>query len=267
MMFFTSTLFLYALTLVSYVAAIPATPTFKDTNASRLSRGLPPLRPRSLLHSSLTKKRNAAPSPSPSSIAHVDTSALIKNIASAPSESWSTGRIQVRNTAGLVMGYVENPGASASNIGINYESSKDDAHFGLHIPSSSNSLLDLVIITPNLNGPTYLGARSSSLYTTHLASGSADSVDLLNVAQTKASSIPVLIPHTTDLGESAIWTFDTLTKQLTPHYINPNGNQAPTTIGYRTKENQLFFVGDVDAWAKANSGYEAVPVTFHFEQD
>ncbi|TFL04994.1 hypothetical protein BDV98DRAFT_561289 [Pterulicium gracile] len=250
----------FVFTLLSFAAAQPATPTVKDTNASRLARGLPLLRPRSITHKSLGRKRSH-PSPSPSPLPLLNNN--LKVAAAQPPATWRTGRIQVRNTDGLALGYVRNaPGAEPVN-GINFGVDSQDVRVGFTTKPGS-VLLDLAVTNPNFNGPTYLGARSSSSHNTHLAAGSADAIDFMNVNITPAHGGPLPIPGTSDKGESAIWTLDEATKQFIPHYINPDGIQVATQIAYISQDNKIFFTGSVEAWNVANGG--AAVVTFHLEE-
>lgn len=251
----------FIFTLLSFATAHQgATPTFKETNASRLAHGLPPLRPRSMTHKSLGRKRShPSPSPSPFPLPNDHLKA-----AAAPLATWRTGRIQVRNTDGLVLGYVRNaPGTEPVN-GINFGVASQDVRVGFTTKPGS-VLLDLAVTNPNFNGPTYLGARSSSSHNAHLAAGSADSVDFLNVNTTPPHVGPIPIPGTSDKGESAIWTLDEATKQFMPHYINPDGIQVSTQIAYVAQDNKIFFTGSVEAWNVENGG--AAAVAFHLEED
>jgi hypothetical protein len=78
-------------------------------------------------------------------------------------------------------------------------------------------------------------------------------------------SDPGVGPTATPQGitdQSAIWTIDAQTRELTAHYVNPDGSTPDTTIAYDIKNNVLFFTGDLNLWNTNNNAKPASAVKF-----
>jgi len=89
-----------------------------------------------------------------------------------------------------------------------------------------------------------------------LALGSRSTVGLDNVPKTPAG-----VPAPGVSTESAVWSFNPGTNEMTVQYVNPDGSLPNTVIAYDDRENELFFVGDLDAYNFQND-VPASAVTF-----
>jgi len=214
------------------------------TNSQRLARGLPPLSPkfgRTLpgYARTPTKAGEKKPSPSP-----------------CPPKKYE-GRIKVVGEKGKSLGYLGNWDYRSPN-GINCDGPSTELHVSFTTTCCKDKkLIDILVTNPNFKKPYYIGSTTNDI----LAPGSSTSVGFGNVEQTPALSPPV--PFGKYYYESAIWTFNCDTKQITPHYINPDGCDVDTIIAYDDKNNSIFFVGDIAAYSKKVCPVEAV--TFYLE--
>ncbi|KAL0950406.1 hypothetical protein HGRIS_010363 [Hohenbuehelia grisea] len=205
----------------------------RESNAERLARGLTPLRPRF---------RSILPGFSPTRVFTAK-----RNVASNfPIATSYSGRIEVRNKDGDVLGYVKNWSGSAPISGVNWGASNEELHIQFNIPQTVNDPgpFDIVVTNPNFASPFYVGVSTGSPVT--LKPGELQALGFSNVPQTPAGSPPMNTGSA--YTESRIWTFKKDTKQLIPQYINPDGSKPATVIAFSIKYNQIFFVENITAW-------------------
>ncbi|KAF9647195.1 hypothetical protein BDM02DRAFT_3117446 [Thelephora ganbajun] len=162
-----------------------------------------------------------------------------------------TGKVQVINGEGSSNGFLKN-----------WNSGFDGVDYGgnpllVSITTNSTGPLNLVAINAVFPPPYYLGAQSSS-YHPNLAPGSDVIVALTNVNPTSPGA-----PPDASYSESAIWYFDTVTKKLTPQWINTDGSRPATYIAYDIKYNKIFLSGDVNAYNAVFNWKPASPVSFY----
>ncbi|KAH7926018.1 hypothetical protein BV22DRAFT_1046345 [Leucogyrophana mollusca] len=229
------------------------------TNAERLARGLPILPPK-FGRSVPGYARNPTPASPEKRVVAVSASPSPKPIRT----EWFykfTGRIKVVSYDGEPLGYLRN-WATGSVSGVNAGGPSSELHVSFKAPRrGGDHLFSILATNPNFPAPYYIGTTTSAT----LAPGSPSSVAFGNVEQTPPKSPPVTSGNQTD--ESAIWSFDGKTNELTAHYVNPDGSPAKTTIAYNIWDNNIFFVGDIDAFNNATSDpdYLVSPVTFYLE--
>ncbi|KAJ7765492.1 hypothetical protein DFH07DRAFT_367116 [Mycena maculata] len=195
--------------------------TDKETNASRLRRGLGPLPPRfASRDKAATASASARPSHTP-----------------RPHSSSSSSRIQVFSGNSSSLGYVRN---SAPIYGINPDGGSGD----LRVRSmAGGERFDLIITNPSPSStPSYLGAVTSG----NLALRDLPKVALSNVDQVSDKAFV----------QSTIWSVNSSTKELEARYMDPDGTTSPLTVVFDAHENEIHFVGDVDVY---NSDYADFP--------
>jgi len=201
-----------------------------ESNAQRLSRGLPPRSPK--FGRTLPGFAQAQDDPTPA------YGALRPRSSPSPS---CTGKIEVRES-GSVLGVVRNWVSLPHVNGVNFAGNpSEDLHVSF-TPSAGPS--DLLTTNPNFPAPFYVGISGAS---TTLAKGSRNTVDMENVPQT-----PGGVPASGVSTESAVWSLNRDTSELTVQYVNPDGSKPDTIIAYDIRENVLFFVGDLDAYNYQN---------------
>lgn len=230
-MFKVAVFFLVAMTLGA-ASALP----IQETNAQRLARGLPPNPPKFL------RSWDARDTPTPAMVAkRTQTSPTPANVF--------TGRLDVRNLDGSSVGHVRNwPGAGTIG-GTNFLGSDGDLLVKA-TSTSNNDLYDILATNPAFPAPFYVGAGGNN--NPILAKGSRSTIDFTNVAQTPPGSKPVATGSGGLYVESAIWSLNKNTKQVSPQWINPDGSSPTTTLAYDIRANHLFFVGDLAAYNEGN---------------
>ncbi|KAG2363263.1 hypothetical protein BDR07DRAFT_1608929 [Suillus spraguei] len=215
------------------------------TNAQRLARGLPILPP---------KFGRAFPG-----YARTPTVAGENPSPSFTSQNTFTGRILVKGHNGKSLGHLHNLARGIN--GINFGASSADLQVSFTTSRSEQGLFDIQAVDAAFSGPHYIGTTSSN----NLATGSSTFVSFGNVIKTPAHSRPVPVGQHAD--ESAIWTFNPKTYQLSVHYVNRDGHEAKTTIAYKAHDNTIFFVGDIGAYnaAQVNPNNHVSPITFYLD--
>ncbi|KAH7909553.1 hypothetical protein BJ138DRAFT_1155001 [Hygrophoropsis aurantiaca] len=249
---------LVALLALIAAAASPAAAE-GSTNAERFARGLPPLPPkfgrshpgqaRNPSSAFVPDRVNIVVSPSPSSKPHINQ--LFYKYA---------GRIKVVSYDGEPLGYLRN-WQTGSVSGVNAGGVDTELHVTFKSVRSEDHLFNIYATNPNFPAPYYIGTSTTAT----LGPGLQSSVAFANVDQTPPKSPPVTVGNFS--YESAIWSFDHKTNEITAHYVNPDGSTPKTTIAYNIWDNTIFFVGDIDAFNNATSDpdYLASPVTFFLE--
>ncbi|KAJ7623202.1 hypothetical protein FB45DRAFT_924878 [Roridomyces roridus] len=219
----------------------------KETNASRLRRGLPPLPPRIL-------KRQDGSSASVSS-RPMQTPSVARAVSSPLS-----GRIQVFAGNGSYLGYVQGRD-SPSIYGIAGSSSlRVRATLG---GNSSN----LLITKPTVSGPQYLGALTSSdLPLEQLPCGAECVPEPDNFLPVPSKSRSGTM-NNRDFVQSAIWTIDLTTREIEPRYTNPDGTNLPLLTAFDAHENELFFVGDVEVYNSEHADFPVSAVKLYLSSD
>lgn len=228
--------FLWAVIANALVNVVSAYPTF-ETNAQRLARGLPPNPPAMFAkRGSATAVYGARPSPSPSPRPH-------------PCYS---GKIEVKaESDGHVQGFVRNwehGGISGLNFsGDPLQVKVCEAGYGLYNIIATNAIFP---------APYYVGGDSGTTAGT-LTKGTRSSVGFGNTPQTYPGAPPKLINGS--YYESAIWRYNSSTKELFPQWINPDGSKPNTVIAYDIRVNELSFVVEpISQWNESGSPLSAV---------
>ncbi|KAJ7180663.1 hypothetical protein C8R46DRAFT_1070173 [Mycena filopes] len=207
----------------------------KETNASRLKRGLPPLPPASLFN-----KRPASAQPS-----------------YTPRPPWYNhpGRIHVFAGNGTALGYV---GDSPVN-GLNTIA---DSGEDLHVqPLARGELFDLSISssTPkSRKTPLYLGvvtARNKPLR------------DLIKVSLSTVNQARRTTASEKGFIQSTIWSIDPSTKELKAQYLDPDGSKHPVLLAFDSHGNELHFVGDINLYNSVNRDFPSIVVRFYLSED
>jgi hypothetical protein len=233
-------------TIIAIAATTSATTTSatlvdRDSNAQRLARGLPPRSPKfgRTLPGFVQARDN--PTPAFGALRPRSSSTAVTH----------TGKIEVRASDGSVLGDVKNwvalPHINGVNFGIPGE------NLDVSFTTTGNAPFNILSTNPNFPAPFYVGISGSSAT---LTIGSRSIVNLANVPITPAG-----VPAAGVDTESAVWSFDPGSNELTVQYVNPDGSQPETTIAYDIRENVLFFTGDLDAYNFQND-IPASAVTF-----
>ncbi|KAJ3561136.1 hypothetical protein NP233_g10380 [Leucocoprinus birnbaumii] len=218
-----------------------------ETNAKRMARGLGPNPPHQLARKATSvfaaKRWPTSPSPSPSPL------------PSSGSSSCHQGKIQVKyesdgHSAGFVRNW-ENGGVS----GLNFSG----AALEVKVCKSGVTNLYNVIATLQEKEGAYLVSVSVFRALKFLHFSNNSSVQFSNVPQTPPNGHPNLVNG--NYYESAIWSLDASTMELTPQWYNPDGSKPSTTIAYDIRANELFFVGDISQWNEP--GFFASAVRFY----
>ncbi|KAG6813167.1 hypothetical protein H0H92_013574 [Tricholoma furcatifolium] len=224
---FTAPFFVVSLlaALASHVSCGPA-----ETNGQRMARGLPPLPPK--FGRTVPGKRDPW----------------------QPTPAW--GCLEVRNASDIVLGRVKNTNSSSTIGGLSLSVDDGDLKVSFDVPQSGP--FDILATNPQFSEPYYVGAAGTSDVDT-LDLANPDTIAFTNVQQTSPNSIPVLSTYNSTLVvESALWSFNSQTGQLTAQYINPDGSLPSTVLAYDDQANNIFFVGDIDAYNAINNNPAAV---------
>ncbi|KAJ7577054.1 hypothetical protein C8J56DRAFT_1031757 [Mycena floridula] len=212
---------LNALIVIFLLPTILATPS--ESNAQRFRRGLGPLPPRRFGRSI---PGYSQPPP---------TRVVAARSSSSPSSTPSLtqfGRLQVRTSDNVPLGYVRNTGEDTTIGGINFLGDDHDLH--VKITTSGRGQASKIIATNAVFPPPfYLGVISES----GVGLNNSNSLAFSNVNN-------VQDPH----EQSSIWFFDHATKEVSAQYVNPDGAKPSTILAYDTRENHLFFVGHLASY-------------------
>lgn len=206
----------------------------RETNAQRLAKGLPPLAP---------KRFGSVPGYfQPPTRVTVEKSRT--SPSSVPSQRFArrdqvrittphayTGRVQVRDEDGSVLGFLRTNVMDGTVAGINFHGDDD-----LHVKFTTiSSPFNIIATNPLFRAPFCIGLTAVS----SMAPNSSTTAALANVPKTS---------RPTSKAQSAIWSFDEQTRELTAQYTNPaDGTKFPIMLAYEERENFLFFVGDIAA--------------------
>jgi len=164
-----------------------------------------------------------------------------------------SGRIQARNPENKQsLGNVRNWSGGSPISGLNFLGPDQDLHVSFTAPPSGKGPFDILATNAAFPPPFFVGASSSPFSSGTIGKGLRDTVAFTNVEQTPPGSPPVKSGDNSS-GESAIWSFNPGTKELKAQYVNPDGSQPSTIIAYDIRANELFFVGDIDAYNKDNN--------------
>jgi len=217
-------LHVWLFTLLAFGALANASPA-KDSNAYRLAHGLPPLAPRNF-------GRNV-PGHEPTPVLRARASAS----ASPSSVPKQSGRLQVRAENGTTIGYVQD------KLGLPV-SHGSDLKISIAASAARKEHLDVVATATSLPSPFYVGASSHGSDNATIVPGSTNSLLFSNVTRTDPGSRP--IKSNGALVESAIWSLNSTTKELTAQWVNNDGTLPTTFIVYDQASSELLFVGDTN---------------------
>ncbi|KAJ7247664.1 hypothetical protein B0H12DRAFT_1124968 [Mycena haematopus] len=200
----------------------------KETNASRLKRGLPPLPPRFLM------RQNRA-----------TASATISAIPSYTQLSATrSSRIQVFAGNGSSFGYVKN---SAPILGVNLDA---DSSQDLRVQGVTGEPFSIYFESPK-----FLGAP--------LQPGALASRHLRDFTKSSNKERSGTVSHN-DLVRTVVWSIDSKTRELRALYRT--GTKSPI-LAYDAVGNKLYFVGDIGIYNSANSDFLVIPVRFYLSED
>ncbi|KAJ7278971.1 hypothetical protein C8J57DRAFT_151434 [Mycena rebaudengoi] len=210
------------------------------TNAQRLARGLSPLPP---------KRRNGrAP--------------LARRSAGPPVTK--TGRIMVTNTnTNAFLGYVSQNNTSFNHFGRGGEAVA--LTFQLTVDSTVRTSPTIDIRADSSYGSIwpFMGGICGVVTTScDLNPGSINYVFIQGTGQSAPNAPPSSISNSypsSELAESAIWTYDALTGALKPQWVNTDGSKRPSFIQYVTSTNALVITGDRAAFGGV---FTSLPVSF-----
>ncbi|GBE86456.1 hypothetical protein BKA93DRAFT_623356 [Sparassis latifolia] len=240
--------FLYVLTFLSALAATSAIPRAAGleavdwaTNAQRLAAGLPLLPPK--FKRAFPGQNQARDDPTPAFGAK-------RSVASSTPVAYS-GHIEIKNITGSSFGFL-----AQNQTGINGVSSNETEYIAVSFTTTTPAAepFNILISNPAFPSPFYLGGNGTNL----LASDSASIVTLGDVVQT-APSAP---PSSNTNEESAIWSINSRTQELTVQWINSDSSKVKTYIAYDEADNILFFAGNISVY-NAQSSKSAVQVKFY----
>jgi hypothetical protein len=233
--------------LLSTVAALPA-PT-EESNAQRLARGLPPRAPKF--------GRNLPGVPQLIDGAATPVGAAKRSTPSSTTGTTTyTGRLLVRfddPTYGNA-GHVRNWSEEDPISGVNFFPNED---LYVSFTVSGSTPFSILATNPVFPAPFYVGATGS----TTANYGPSSVLDFTNVPQTA----PGAQPGSTGGIESAIWTFDASSQKLTANWVNPDGTTVEADLAYDSRENSLFFAGDIATWEQLHSDYFASAVSIYLD--
>jgi len=225
----------------------------KETNASRLRRGLPPLPPRiSPRDKGATASASASARPTQSANP-VDTVSWAEHLH--PRQL--SGQIQVFAGNGSSLGYVTGRD-SAPIYGISLNAGSGNLRVRT---TSRGDAFALLTTTPTLSGPSYLGALASN----DLALHELPKVALSNVDQAPSNSRTAVLNRA--FGQSPIWSINSSTQELEARYTNPDGTKSPLLAVFDSHENELYFVGDVDVYNAVYADFPVLAVKLYLSAD
>jgi hypothetical protein len=171
-----------------------------------------------------------------------------------------TGKLEVRSN-GASQGHVRDWSSGGTISGINFQGADEDLLVKLTYSPSQLKELDIVATNAKFPAPYYVGGGAlSTASVPTLTAGVKSSVGFTNVELTSPGTGPVIPPTRQAYVESAIWTIDPSTHQLTAQWINKDGSKPPTVLAYDIRQNSLFFVSDINAY-NANNNEPASAVT------
>ncbi|KAF5383862.1 hypothetical protein D9615_003632 [Tricholomella constricta] len=217
--------------------------TVQETNAQRMARGLPPLAPKF--------GRNV---PGRRELRQSTPAWAAKRTASSPLPHVSySGRIQARTEDGSALGIVKNTNSSWAINSLNFLDTDQDLHVSFTAPASGKGPFDILATNPLFPAPYYVGAAGTTLINT-LDLTSKNTIAFTHIQRTPPGSVAVVSTFDdTFVVESAIWSINRGTKELTAHYINADKSKPDTIIAYDIRANKLFFVGNIAAYNENNN--------------
>jgi hypothetical protein len=241
---------LYAALLVLVTAAgISAAPA--ESNAQRLARGLPPLKPRF--------GRNL-----PGVIQIWYPTPVFGAKRSEPSgnlQKTCNGHIEVRNSDGNTLGFVKDASGDIGGVNLTPDSNQD---LQVTFEADSTGPFNIKATNPGFPDPPYVGTLSQISPNNFIATGSGNSASLTHVGSTAPNTSGSVVGD--QYAQSAIWSYNSNTQELTAQYINPDGSKPPTIFAFNSKDNTLFVVGDLNAWNSQHSDTPASAVLLYFSE-
>ncbi|KAF7370597.1 hypothetical protein MSAN_00692300 [Mycena sanguinolenta] len=218
---------IFAVLGLAFLLANGSPPPDKETNASRMKRGLPPLPPRFLGRNKASTTISAMPW-------YTQLSAT------------SSTRIQVFAGNGSSLGYVKN---STPILGVNLD---DDPSQDLHVR----------IVTGE---PFSITFESRKFLRAPLEPGAFSPNDLRDLRESpNANKEHRVTGSHKDLARSVVWSIDSNTKELTALYST--GTKSPV-FGFDEAGNKLYFMGNIGIYNSANEDSPVIPVKFYLSED
>ncbi|RDB20819.1 hypothetical protein Hypma_012022 [Hypsizygus marmoreus] len=231
----------FIIALIALISPAACTPT-QETNAQRMARGLPPSPPK---FGRNVPGRIQVRQPTPV------WAAKRHGVSPLPPVSYA-GRIEVRYKDGRARGFVRNSNSSWTIGGVNDLGAEQDLHVSLTAPHSGKGPFDILATNPSFPEPFYVGAAGTN-FISSLDLTSRNTIAFTNVQQTPGGSVPVSSTFKDNLlVESAIWSINPDTKEITGQWINPDKSSPATVIAYDIRANKIFFVGNIDAYNTNN---------------
>lgn len=230
------------------VSIIQRTPVSQPrTNAERFVRGLPPLPP------SRSRRYNGTP---------------VRRTGASPVPMVTyTGHIELLRNDNTRLGYIAStsPSLGAYQYQTTFDNQVLQVHFNLPPTSTQGSQID--IVADNSQVP---GASTKPLLGVATASGAIlQNGDfalglLVAIMQTPPGSEPQEGILASDWsGESAVWSIDLSSGDLSTQWINPGGTATSTSLTWLVSgANTLLQFGDPSAWSQY--GLSLTPVKLRF---
>ncbi|CAE6435749.1 unnamed protein product [Rhizoctonia solani] len=238
------------------------------TNAKRFAQGLPPLRPkrrnpnRGVHHGAVHARQGTRVASAPRS-------------ETSPSVPTSTKcNILVKNSStGQELGYISKEWNSYAEYGP-LQGSQDDAlevSFSAS-PDTPTSQIDLVTTNGKSAAHPFLGAAVGyGADDANIGHGSPNYLFLVGTTQTPAGSTPSTeannsfseVSGAEAASESAIWSYDPISRAFSIQWVNEDGTSAEADILWSSEEgNDLFtLTGDADEF-RSHYGIDPPEVTF-----
>ncbi|KAJ7869164.1 hypothetical protein B0H14DRAFT_3440867 [Mycena olivaceomarginata] len=214
-----------------------------STNAGRLARGLRLLPP---------KRRSGG-------------AALPRRSASAPVTL--TGNIKVLDTDGNSLGRVYQNPNNLNHFGVSTTANPITFHFTLDPTAGSTSQLSIYAdSTSYANTWPLMGAIDGVVNDGNdLKSGSYNFAYVQSTTATPAESGPASVSNsypTSEPAESAIWTYNAVTQEITAQWVNSNGDKPATAISFVAGSDALVITGDYGSFSSSFSSTQLVRLMF-----
>ncbi|KAJ3485503.1 hypothetical protein NLI96_g4921 [Meripilus lineatus] len=226
-----------------------------QTNAERLRRGLPLLKPRVV--SSTLVIFEAAPSPDTefSSSRFVPERNIRARSSPAPCVSHE-GVIKVTYTqldGSLIEGYVYKGFDSFGQYGVRNEYASA-LHVKFCVSSTTNEVFDIITLNGDMPLYPFLGVSTGYANIGIKEDLGPGSFNYLYLVGSSHSTVPSNVGNTftavtgvPEKSKSTIWQFDRITNQLTVVWENSDHSFPNITAGFANDDKAIFFAGDLDA--------------------
>ncbi|KAJ6479463.1 hypothetical protein C8R47DRAFT_1136920 [Mycena vitilis] len=226
------------------------------TNAERLRRGLPLLPARRRPADAARPRRSSVPPVT------VHGRVLVADLGGNP-----LGALTPQLNTWGALGYLTTNSREMLCAQLTYDPDMLSAGVDMSVTAS--------VSTPGSNTAQFVGGVVSTGATSpNLGSGSYNWNPLGFVSQTPSSSPPIsgssTLSSSTGTGviESAIWTFDPVTRAVVPQWVNQDSSKPPTALFYAASQPMFALTGDFKTFQQArDSGAKLVTFTLDVNCD